>query len=102
ITHVSDGSAHIPYTTLFRSDWYGLPAPSLNSASVATCTSLPTRTVVPSAFDSVAPSSNGPSQSSKLRALDTAPLSGSTTPGDPRSEEHTSELQSPRNLVCAL
>src|ERR1039457_5129277 len=31
------------------------------------------------------------------------PTSGSEQPGgDPRSEEHTSELQSPCNLVCRL
>src|SRR6266566_9828708 len=29
-------------------------------------------------------------------------LVGRAGPGDPRSEEHTSELQSPCNLVCRL
>src|SRR5688500_20342695 len=32
----------------------------------------------------------------------TAPPSAPQSPGAPRSEEHTSELQSPCNLVCRL
>src|SRR6267378_3593757 len=32
----------------------------------------------------------------------TRPSTGPTAPGGPRSEEHTSELQSRRDLVCRL
>src|SRR5262249_62284612 len=68
-----------PYTTLFRS-WYG---PALPRAS----------TCIRSA--STRPRSSATRRSSR---------SGSTTPsaGRPRSEEHTSELQSLTNLVCRL
>ena len=43
-----------------RIESYGLPAPSLNSAFVATSTSLPTRTCAPSASDSVGAEREGP------------------------------------------
>src|SRR5690242_13570939 len=62
---------------------YSRPAPSSNSASVATCTSLPTSTGVPSSLASAGPSSNDPSHPGRFRALETEPLASSTTPGDP-------------------
>src|SRR5437870_13253104 len=67
-----------------RIDLYGLPAPSLNSASVATLTSLPSDTGAPStALLSSAASGNGSIQSLRLRALATVPAPLSITPGDP-------------------
>ena len=60
------------------------PGPSLNSASVATCTSLPTPTPQPSALSSVAASGNVPSQPGRLRALVTLP--SSIVPG--RADPH--------------
>src|SRR5256885_10808707 len=65
-------STLFPYTTLFRSTF----TPSPNTAKKA-----------------CSPSSRIPPTSS---AADTRPVSA------PRSEEHTSELQSPCNLVCRL
>src|ERR1700684_1441892 len=58
-----------------NSDSYGSPAPSLNSASVATWTSLPSATRQPSASSSVRASGKLPSQSGRLRALVTLPAS---------------------------
>ena len=48
---------------------YGLPAPSLNSALVATSTSLPIRTCAPSASESVGPSGKLPSQPGQVAGL---------------------------------
>ena len=62
---------------------YGRPAPSSASASVATWTSLPSATRVPSALDSSSASGKLPSQSGRLRALVTVPCSASTSPGEP-------------------
>src|SRR5581483_6546225 len=72
----------VPHITP-SSDWYRLPAPSSNSASVATCTSLPSVAVVPSSWLSAAPSAKLPSQSGRFRAVDTVPVASSTTPGEP-------------------
>ena len=58
------------------------PRPSLNSASVATCTSLPTATrAAERACERRAPSGNVPSQPGRLRALVTLP--SSIVPGEP-------------------
>src|SRR3954468_11669496 len=65
------------------SEGYGLPAPSSASASVATWTSLPSATRVPSAFDSSSPRAKVPSQSGRLRALVTVPAPASISPGEP-------------------
>ena len=65
------------------SERYGRPAPSSASASVATWTSLPRATRVPSALDSSSASGKLPSQSGRLRALVTVPFSPSTSPGEP-------------------
>src|ERR1035437_4751864 len=64
-----------------RSDPYSRPAPSRNSASVATCTSLPMRTSVPRSSPSLAASGKVPSQSGRLRALVTSP--SAIVPGEP-------------------
>src|SRR2546423_10896749 len=67
-----------------RIDLYGLPAPSLNSASVATLTSLPSETgEPPKDLLSSADRGNGSIQSVRLRALETVPAPESITPGEP-------------------
>src|SRR3954470_2468039 len=77
-----------------RIDLYGFPAPSLNSASVATDTSLPRETgTPPTALPSSAASGNGSIQSLRLRALATVPADVSITPGDPTPTD-TSEAAS--------
>src|SRR5215217_4994996 len=65
------------------SDLNGLPAPSSNSARVATLTSLESATGAPNAASSFSPSGYVPSQSGRLRALVTVPAASSTTPGEP-------------------
>src|SRR5256885_12471817 len=72
-------STLFPYTTLFRS-----PS-SPSSPSTGSCRYCPTPTVT-----------SPPATRSRRRA-------GGSSPGcRKRSEEHTSELQSPCNLVCRL
>src|SRR5256885_4102238 len=70
-------STLFPYTTLFRSRWMYLTLASAPAPS----------------FDFAPKSSHG-----------TAPCTGDRCITSPttRSEEHTSELQSPCNLVCRL
>src|SRR2546423_11903765 len=77
-------------------DLYGLPEPSLNSASVATDTSLPSETgAPPTALLSSAASGNGSSQSLRLRALATGPAATSITPGDPTPTDTRDEVSTP-------
>src|SRR5438876_8534349 len=74
-------STLFPYTTLFRS----LFCPCISSLSLAE-TGWPTAREKPIAL-----------------GLQTAPNGQSSQSGSPeRSEEHTSELQSPVHLVCRL
>src|SRR5256885_13066863 len=68
-------STLFPYTTLFRSNGLGLPLSVLQMAS---------RGRSPNDYD--------------LAVLEM----GMSSPTHERSEEHTSELQSPCNLVCRL
>src|SRR4051794_12468011 len=63
-----------------RTERYGRPAPSSNSASVATWTSLPRCARVPSASSSAAPRANSPAQSDRFRAFPTVPAFGSPSP----------------------
>src|ERR1700732_4967981 len=63
------------------SELYGRPAPSSNSATVATSTSLPSLTSHPSAAPSAAPSGKDPSQPGRLPAPRT--LSPSIVAGEP-------------------
>src|SRR5205807_7429120 len=76
-----------PYTTLFRSHprshkWYA-PVPAKKTIGRATSrTRVRMRVRVMIGF--------------------VAPFTGLKTPGRYRSEEHTSELQSPCNVVCRL
>src|SRR5256885_10474252 len=80
-------STLFPYTTLFRSE------------AAAGC-------AAPCGPDSCAPPSTSRTVASPTTSCDTPPdRAGSTCAGaddDDRSEEHTSELQSPCNLVCRL
>src|SRR3954447_4899936 len=79
-----------------RIDLNGLPAPSLNSASVATLTSLPIDTgTPPNALLSSAASGNGSIQSVRLRALATVPAAASITPGDPTPTDSSDEVSTP-------
>ena len=64
------------------SELYSRPAPSLNSASVATWTSLPTLTSQPSARSSVAASGKAPSQSGEIAGARDGPPA-SIVPGEP-------------------
>src|SRR5438876_5798848 len=73
-------STLFPYTTLFRSSC---------SAKARTGTGS-------DAFDA------GPSKSATGGALDRLGAESQTTCASVRSEEHTSELQSPVHLVCRL
>src|SRR2546426_4717729 len=74
-------STLFPYTTLFRS-------PAIGRRSESGSVMSPGRTSTPSETRSFARSG--------FRAIDLVSL------GVDRSEEHTSELQSPCNLVCRL
>ena len=64
-------------------DLYWRAAPSAYSASVATCTSLPSRTFAPSSFSSAAARSKRPSQPGRFFAPVTVPAASSTLPGEP-------------------
>ena len=72
----------VPQKTPIRL-WNSRPAPRWNSASVATWTSLPTRTSVPSASFRVSASGKLPSQPGRLRAPETTPVFSSASPGEP-------------------
>src|SRR2546427_7781237 len=74
-------STLFPYTTLFRSRALARAAKALPTAPVAALTT----TVSPA-----------------LGAMILTRPYQAVTPGMPRSEEHTSELQSQSNLVCRL
>src|SRR5256885_12852996 len=81
-------STLFPYTTLFRSDNDPTPSLSINNVTVTEGNSGTTNanfTVTLSAASSK-----------------TVTVNYATADGTARSEEHTSELQSPCNLVCRL
>src|SRR5256885_7998694 len=79
-------STLFPYTTLFRSSGLqdGVVTPLSLSSIRFTCLSRSTSTIPMSSL--------GPRLAAKARYF----------PSGDRSEEHTSELQSPCNLVCRL
>ncbi len=83
-------------------DRYGRPAPSRYSASVATWTSLPTRTRVPSSSASVGPSAKLPPQPGRLLALDTVPVAVSTVPGEPTPTPDSAEGSVPAIFVASV
>ena len=66
-----------------RSEPNSLPAPSSNSAWVATETSLPSATGTSSASDSTEASGNGSIQLGRFRACATVPACASISPGEP-------------------
>src|SRR5260221_4898196 len=68
-------STLFPYTTLFRSNGRSAPWPSSSTSAIS------------------APPARSPALSAR---------SGSSRKASPRSEEHTSELQSHSDLVCRL
>src|SRR2546426_5755180 len=76
-------STLFPYTTLFR---------SVKANQTITFGTLADKLVTDAPFDVTATASSG-------LAVTFSIVSG---PARPRSEEHTSELQSPCNLVCRL
>src|SRR5256885_2730306 len=84
-------STLFPYTTLFRSDEALALAPDLAAAHSARGVLL-----------RVADLDWRGSEAEYRRALELAPQVGSMKYSLARSEEHTSELQSPCNLVCRL
>src|SRR4051812_11835275 len=90
----------VPQNTPSR-ERYGRPAPSSASASVATWTSLPRATRVPSALDSWSASGKLPSQSGRLRALVTVPFSPSTSPGEPTPTPSSSAVWTPAALAAS-
>src|SRR5256885_7284895 len=78
-------STLFPYTTLFRSS----SSSARSVAKVATATSMRRREPTYFGVITVPSAALPPSRYVEVRGL-------------PRSEEHTSELQSPCNLVCRL
>src|SRR4051812_49890569 len=90
-------STLFPYTTLFRS--VGLPRLRRGEGRSLPPWALPQRTVLRRRHTGtvVATADGYP-----LCARGTAALDSETEPCHPRSEEHTSELQSHVNLVCRL
>src|SRR5256885_6760193 len=74
-------STLFPYTTLFRSKYVCLRSTNVRRLAIACCLLL---LVLPL-------NSQQPSFSVNVKVINV-----------PRSEEHTSELQSPCNLVCRL
>src|SRR3954453_788407 len=79
-----------------RIDLYGLPAPSLNSATVATLTTLPGDTgTAPSGLLSSEASGNGSPQSGRLPPLATVPAPASITPGEPTPTDSSDDVFTP-------
>src|SRR3989454_7046328 len=83
-------STLFPYTTLFRSTMGGIQVVKLVMSASRNATSVNLRR-------NLAAMSSSESRRSAQRAPETA----NSIPAS-RSEEHTSELQSPCNLVCRL
>src|SRR5262245_64212722 len=86
-------STLFPYTTLFRSQ-----------AQIPHAVVLrPEENPIPLAPAGVGnlPAGNGATEGSEMNEPSVAPLPAGRLP-TPRSEEHTSELQSLRHLVCRL
>src|SRR5256885_12261334 len=84
-------STLFPYTTLFRSS-------RARSVGFATALGGGTEPVLESGFAHTGPSHSAPKRTRYLRYF----IAGAILVENPRSEEHTSELQSPCNLVCRL
>src|SRR2546430_13278130 len=84
-----------PYTTLFRSATTA--GTSASSTTNAASTSAGT-----SATGSTGAGTSGTTTAGTSTSGTSSTLPPTGRPGDPRSEEHTSELQSQSNLVCRL
>src|SRR3954470_22073159 len=84
-----------------RIELYGLPAPRRNSASVATDTSLPRKTRVPSCCSSSGLSGNSPSKPARLGGLIRTPASGSIPPGAPTPTPISESVASPASSAAA-
>src|SRR5690242_21519100 len=87
-----------PYTTLFRSsgtETLSATIGNITSYNDGTVTNGQTYFYKVTAVNSIGESS----QSNEASATPTMPI---TSPQPPRSEEHTSELQSHVNIVCRL
>src|SRR2546426_2378477 len=85
-------STLFPYTTLFRSHWLSF----VGSGSVATCQ------LAPSKVQKVMWPENIPRRYPPSLQRMTTPSVADEVLYQARSEEHTSELQSPCNIVCRL
>src|SRR5256885_12665710 len=81
-------STLFPYTTLFRSRWRPSPDIALRAAIAALNSGDPGGALALAPLTTV--------------GADSARIARSLLPLHVRSEEHTSELQSPCNLVCRL
>src|SRR2546426_9389881 len=78
-------STLFPYTTLFRS--------ATVTTTVTTPTTVTSTTISPTTTTQTATTTT---------TMTTSPITTATITTVSRSEEHTSELQSPCNLVCRL
>src|SRR5256885_8238284 len=92
-------STLFPYTTLFRSQSETPPAFPARQPRPAAAPASPSRRPGPPPADAAWWEAS--IRTARPRPL-TAPAFRRTPPCDDRSEEHTSELQSPCNLVCRL
>src|SRR5207244_10681519 len=88
-----------PYTTLFRSAPNANALPAAPVATPAPVAPVPEDTPAPA---TVAAAPVAPSAADCAPFLPALAREGSTIHVAPRSEEHTSELQSPDHLVCRL
>src|SRR5256886_13221549 len=85
-------STLFPYTTLFRSV-YGATAHGIGAALMETCVYDAVGNMLTSTFSDYTPITAMNMPKVKYGHIETP---------SPRSEEHTSELQSQSNLVCRL
>src|SRR3954469_11471199 len=84
------------------SERYGLPAPSSNSAAVATETSLPRRTMgTPRSSRSSCAAGTGRSKPGRLPALAIVPAPSSTSPGEPTPTPASSPGATPASSAAA-
>src|SRR5437763_11513670 len=88
----SPGSTLFPYTTLFRSGWGGaVPSESLSFQREDEAKSFTVTLALPAS-----------ARPGVYQVKAAAGASRERSEGSLRSEEHTSELQSPMYLVCRL
>src|SRR5205807_9119732 len=99
LSRLSRCSTLFPYTTLFRSMRLGqvIYAVMINPKDGSVWGTIRNN---PGAIVRINPGSNPPETA--LTEVYNVPMPGFGPRGGDRSEEHTSELQSPCNLVCRL